>query len=69
MLIVLTSALLTVLVGRTGKTKASKYLAGYFLFVILFNIGQLITYSLAEPAGAIGWYLAALAPFGLSLLV
>lgn len=68
-LIVLVSSLLAILIHRSWNKGSSRYLAGYFLFVILFNIGHLITYSLMVPAGAFGWYLAALAPFGLVFLV
>ncbi len=68
-LIVLVSSLLAVLIRRSWKKLASRFLSGYFLFVILFNIGHLITYSLMVPQGAYGWYMAALAPFGLAFLV
>ncbi len=68
-LIVLVSSLLAVLIRRSWAKVASRFLSGYFLFVILFNIGHLVTYSLMVPQGAYGWYLAALAPFGLTFLV
>ncbi|MCX7678254.1 MAG: AraC family transcriptional regulator [Spirochaetes bacterium] len=68
-LVILVGALLFVLFTRKKKSVAKKYLAAYFIFVILFNIGHLITYSILVPAGAYGWYLAALAPFGLVCLV
>lgn len=68
-LIVLASVLLYVLFTHKRQSAAKKYLAGYFIFVIIFNVGHLITYSLLVPFGAVGWYLAALAPFGLVCLL
>ena len=53
--------------GRTDRTH--RFLCYYFIGAFLYEAGHLITYSIYAPIGAYGWFLAALAPFGVLALI
>jgi AraC-like DNA-binding protein len=65
----LTFVIFIYLAARKKSDPAHRYLSCYFAFAFLYEAGHLITYSFYSPLGAYGWYLAALAPFGLIFLV
>ncbi len=65
----LTFVIFIYLAVRKKSDPAHRYLSCYFAFAFLYEAGHLITYSFYSPPGAYGWYLAALAPFGLIFLV
>ncbi len=53
--------------GRTDRTH--RFLCYYFIVAFLYEAGHLMTYSIYSPIGAYGWFLAALAPFGVLALI
>jgi AraC-like DNA-binding protein len=65
----LTFVIFIYLAARKKSDAPHRYLSCYFAFAFLYEAGHLITYSFYSPLGAYGWYLAALAPFGLIFLV
>ncbi len=53
--------------GRTDRTH--RFLCYYFIAAFLYEAGHLMTYSIYSQIGAYGWFLAALAPFGVLALI
>ncbi len=66
---VLTFVIFSYLVTRKKTDRTHRFLSYYFAAAFLYEAGHLITYSLYSPIGAYGWFLAALAPFGLVFLI
>lgn len=54
---------------RRERSSATRVLALYFIIYFLFNFGYFFAFSVQHPVGALGWYLASLGPFGLTVFM